>query len=96
MAYTIFQSQQIFQSILSERMSLSNLYNFFISGSLPSDVWCCFGLFFCNEETITFKNSIWDASVIVMLHLCDTARKVVGNFNVSLAKEGDSQFAWFF
>lgn len=48
MVYTIFQSQQIFQSIFSERMSLSNLYNFFISGSLPSDVWCCFGLFFCN------------------------------------------------
>ena len=47
-----------------------------------------------SEETITFKNSIWDASVIVMLHLCDTARKVVGNFNVSLAK--GTECAWFF
>ena len=33
-------------------------------------------------ETVNFQSSIWDASVIVMLHACDRARKVVGNFNV--------------
>ena len=86
---SIFQSNQMFQSISSESLSLSNLYNFFISGSLRVMCDVVLSSFF-NEETITFKNSIWDASVIVMLHLCDTARKVVGNFNVSLAKEGNA------
>ena len=40
---------------------------------------------FLGLEITNFKASVWDSSLIVMLHICDSARKVVGNFNVVLS-----------